>query len=59
MTACSDACGNRVADDLVEQSGWTYLSIQRRYRCPACVRALAQVNAPQAEPALASEGGQP
>lgn len=44
---CSDGCGRSVPEDEVLGGGWTYLEIQKRYRCNACVRALEAVNKPR------------
>ena len=43
---CRDQCGRTVSEDQLESSGWELLPIQKRYRCPACWRALRQVNQP-------------
>ncbi len=43
---CADACGRIVTAAGIEQVGWTFLAIARRWRCPACCRALAQANEP-------------
>lgn len=42
---CRDGCGRRVGADVIEQSGWIYLEIQKRWRCPDCWRELEQANA--------------
>lgn len=42
---CNDGCGAKVADmSEAEAKAWTYLEITKRYRCPACTRALAEAN---------------
>jgi hypothetical protein len=38
--ACADACGASLPEAEINQHGWQFLEIQRRYRCPACFRAL-------------------
>lgn len=43
---CSDGCGRAVTEEQLKTSGWTYLAISRRYRCPVCVRELAKANEP-------------
>jgi hypothetical protein len=51
LTACRDGCGRSVTDDELPRSGWTFLAIARRWRCPECVRALQRVS--EAAPAAA------
>jgi hypothetical protein len=41
---CTDSCGRKVLIDAVEQSGWSFLPITRRWRCPQCWRDLQAVN---------------
>lgn len=43
---CYDGCGASTTPDAVESSGWTWLPISQRYRCPACWRALNALNTP-------------
>lgn len=52
--ACRDECGARIPEDRIEHPGWTFLPIQRRYRCPACWRALEQAEALQQPPATST-----
>jgi len=54
-TACRDGCGRTVLDDQLLPSGWTFLPISRRWRCPACWRALEALKA--ADERRPSEGG--
>lgn len=41
---CRDECGARVPADEIQQKGWTFLMVQRRWRCPTCQRALDKAN---------------
>lgn len=42
---CRDACGAVVADEPeAGRAGWQFLEIQKRWRCPQCMRELLQVN---------------
>jgi rubredoxin len=42
--ACQDSCGATVADEAAAlHAGWTFLAISRRWRCPDCWRALAEI----------------
>lgn len=40
---CSDKCGAAIpaTEKALLSSGWTYLETARRFRCGACMRALA------------------
>lgn len=44
LISCSDECGHSLPAETIESSGWTYLQIRGRWRCPECRRALEQVN---------------
>ena len=44
MIGCRDECGARVPVDEVNNGGWDYLEIQRRYRCRKCAIKLQQIN---------------
>ena len=47
---CCDGCKAEVADMSDAQAkGWHFLEISKRYRCPACARALERVNAQYTE----------
>jgi hypothetical protein len=38
---CRDGCGAAVADeDEATAAGWSYLEIQKRYRCPDCEQEI-------------------
>lgn len=43
---CRDECGTRVElpPGQLEPPGWTWLEIQKRWRCPNCARTLAAMN---------------
>lgn len=47
MIGCRDECGARVPADEVNNGGWDYLEIQRRYRCRKCSLRLAAINTPE------------
>lgn len=44
---CGDGCGNSVEKPSVV--GWTWLTVLRRWRCPACVKTLDEVNHEQSD----------
>lgn len=46
LLRCADACGRAVTPEEAEHTGWTYLEIQRRWRCPQCQRELRATNQP-------------
>lgn len=42
---CRDGCGRSVADESEAQAkAWECLQITGRYRCPSCMRELAEAN---------------
>ena len=42
---CCDGCGTIVSDeDEARADHWEYLAITKRWRCPRCAHALAQIN---------------
>lgn len=45
LIGCRDECGQRVPAESIQQKGWTFLPVQRRWRCPTCQRALDKANA--------------
>lgn len=42
---CRDGCKRSVEDmKAASAAGWQYLDIQKRWRCPECMRALDEAN---------------
>ena len=52
LIGCADGCKRSVTPKEAEQGGWTYLSIQNRWRCPTCWRELQAANRPASDDAL-------
>lgn len=46
---CTDGCGASVPADKVNDGGWLFLEISRRYRCTKCGQMLAAINTPKAD----------
>jgi hypothetical protein len=42
--ACAAGCKREATPEEAEHSGWDYLPIQSRWRCPDCTRVLREIN---------------
>lgn len=49
MIGCRDECGKQTTESGAAQTGWQFLPIQNRWRCPECWRALEKLNHPTEE----------